>query len=198
LKFVGSLAAAIAVTWLVAEPSFTQAQASVLFLTAFAVGLWISEAVPPFSVGLFIIAYLALALGSSLFTDDPQDVKVYVNTFSSPVVWLMMGGFYLASAMTKTKPDADLIRLTLKVCGADPRRILFGLMTVTMVFSMLISNTATTAMVIAALTPLLTKLGKGSPVAKGLVLGIPVAATTGGMATILGSPPNAIAVGAPA
>ncbi len=196
LKVAGAFAAAIAVTWLVAESSFTSAQASVLFLTAFAVGLWITEAVPPFSVGLFIIAYLALALGSSLFTDDPQDVRVYVNTFSSPVVWLMMGGFFLASAMTKTKLDADLIRLTLKVCGADPRRILFGLMTVTMVFSMLISNTATTAMVIAALTPLLTKLGKASPVAKGLVLGIPVAATTGGMATILGSPPNAIAVGA--
>jgi sodium-dependent dicarboxylate transporter 2/3/5 len=69
-------------------------------------------------------------------------------------------------------------------------------MMVTMVFSMLISNTATTAMVIAALTPLLVRLGKQSPVAKGLVLGIPISATTGGMATILGSPPNAIAVGA--
>jgi sodium-dependent dicarboxylate transporter 2/3/5 len=69
-------------------------------------------------------------------------------------------------------------------------------MTATMALSMLISNTAATAMVIAALTPLLASLGKESPVAKGLVLGIPVAATTGGMATILGSPPNAIAVGA--
>ena len=196
MKFAASLLAALLVTWLVTEPSFSQAQTSVVFLAAFSIGLWVTEAVPPFSVGLFIIAFLALALGSSMFTDAPQDVRVYVNTFSSPVVWLMMGGFFLASAMTKTKLDADLIRVTLKVCGDNPRRVLFGLMMVTMVFSMLISNTATAAMVIAALTPLLATLGKESPVAKGLVLGVPIAATTGGMATILGSPPNAIAVGA--
>ena len=196
LKFLGSLIAALAVTWLVAEPSFSQAQTYVLFLLCFSVALWLTEAVPPFAVGLFILAYLAFTLGSELFTSEPQDVRIYLNTFSSPVVWLMMGGFFLASAMTKTKLDADLIRITMKVCGSKPRRILFGLMTVTMVFSMLISNTATTAMVIAALMPLLVKLGKQSPIAKGLVLGIPIAATTGGMGTIIGSPPNALAVGA--
>jgi sodium-dependent dicarboxylate transporter 2/3/5 len=108
----------------------------------------------------------------------------------------MMGGFFLASAMTKTRLDADLIRITMKVCGSDPKRVLFGLMMVTMVFSMLISNTATTAMVIAALMPVLVKLGRQSPVGKGLVLGVPIAATTGGMGTIIGSPPNALAVGA--
>jgi solute carrier family 13 (sodium-dependent dicarboxylate transporter), member 2/3/5 len=111
------------------------------------------------------------------------------------VIWLMLGGFFLASAMTKTRLDADLIRVTLRICGSDPKRVLFGLMTVTMFFSMLISNTATTAMVVAALLPMLAPLGKGSPVAKGLILGIPIAATTGGMGTILGSPPNAIALG---
>ena len=196
LEFFGSLAAALLATWLVTEPSFMHAQVSVLFLLAFSVGLWITEAVPPFSVGLLIIGYLALALGSPLFADEPQDIRIYANTFSSSVIWLMMGGFFLAAAMTKTKLDADIIRLTLRVCGDRPRRVLFGLMMITMLFSMLISNTATTAMVVAALTPLLARLGKGSPVAKGLVLGIPIAATTGGMATILGSPPNAIAVGA--
>jgi sodium-dependent dicarboxylate transporter 2/3/5 len=195
LKFLGSLAAALALTWLVAEPSFTQAQLSVLFLLWFSVGLWITEAVPPFAVGFFILAFLAYALGSTLFTDAPQEVRIYLNTFSSPVIWLMIGGFLLASAMTKTKIDADIIRITMRVCGTGPKRLLFGLMAVTMVFSMLISNTATTAMVMAALMPILLKLGKGSPTAKALVLGIPIAATTGGMGTILGSPPNAIAVG---
>jgi len=51
-------------------------------------------------------------------------------------------------------------------------------------------------MVIAAMMPLLVKLGRQSPIAKGLILGIPIAATTGGMGTIIGSPPNAVAVGA--
>ena len=195
-KFLGSLAAALLASWLISEPEFTYSQDAVLFLLAFSVSLWVTEAVPAFSVGLFILGYLGLALGSSLFTDAPQDIRIYANTFSSSVVWLMMGGFFLAAAMTKTRLDADLIRLTMKVCGDHPRRVLFGLMLVTMSFSMLISNTATAAMVIAALAPLLARIGKGSPVAKGLVLGIPIAATTGGMATILGTPPNAIAVGA--
>jgi solute carrier family 13 (sodium-dependent dicarboxylate transporter), member 2/3/5 len=196
LPFLISLIVALGLTWVVREPSFSQAQTYVLFLLWFSVGLWLTEAIPPFAVGLFIIAYLAFTLGSELFTTSPQDVKIYVNTFSSSVIWLMMGGFFLASAMTKTRLDADLIRFTMKVCGSDPKRVLFGLMMVTMVFSMLISNTATTAMVIAALMPLMVKLGKQSPVAKGLILGIPIAATAGGMGTIIGSPPNAIAVGA--
>jgi solute carrier family 13 (sodium-dependent dicarboxylate transporter), member 2/3/5 len=195
INFSISLLAALAITFLVRDPSYTQAQSYVLFLLVFSVGLWLTESVPPFAVGLFIIAYLVFTLGYKLFTSTPMDVKIYVNTFSSSVIWLMMGGFFLASAMTKTKLDADLIQITMKVCGTNPKHVLFGLMMVTMVFSMLISNTATTAMVIAALMPLLLKLGKGSSTAKALILGIPIAATTGGMGTLIGSPPNAIAAG---
>jgi solute carrier family 13 (sodium-dependent dicarboxylate transporter), member 2/3/5 len=194
IHFLLSFLVALVLTWLVKEPTYTEAQTYVLFLLLLSVGLWLTEAVPAFTVGLFIIAYLVFSLG--LFIAKPMDVKIYMNTFSSSVIWLMMGGFFLASAMTKTKLDADLIQITMKVCGTNPKRILFGLMTVTMVFSMLISNTATTAMVIAALMPLLLRLGKASPVGKALILGIPIAATTGGMATVIGSPPNAIAVGA--
>ena len=192
--FLLSFFIAILLTWLLRESSFSEAQTYVLFLLVFSVGLWLTEAVPPFAVGLFIIAYLVFTLG--YFSTIPQDVKIYVNTFSSSVIWLMMGGFFLASAMTKTKIDADIIQITLKVCGANPRRILLGLMLLTMIFSMLISNTATTSMVVAALMPLLLKLGKESPISKALILGIPIAATIGGMGTIIGSPPNAIAAGA--
>jgi solute carrier family 13 (sodium-dependent dicarboxylate transporter), member 2/3/5 len=194
--FLGSLLTALVITGLVRESSYSQAQTYVLFLLVFSAGLWLTEAVPPFAVGLFIIAYLVFTLGYEKFTSNPVDIKIYMNTFSSSVIWLLMGGFFLASAMTKTKLDADLIQITMKVCGAKPKHILLGLMMVTMIFSMLISNTATTAMVIAALMPLLLKLDKGSPTRKALILGIPIAATTGGMGTIIGSPPNAIATGA--
>lgn len=195
-NFVISLVAAAGITWLLHEPSFTQAQTSVLFLLMFAVGLWLTEATPPFAVGLLIIAFLVFALGYEKFTDAPVDVKVYLNTFSSSVIWLMMGGFFLAMAMTKTELDVSLIQLTLKVCGTNPKRVLFGLMMMTLVFSMLISNTATTAMVIAAVMPLLLRLGSNSTARKAFLLGVPIAATTGGMGTIIGSPPNAIAAGA--
>jgi sodium-dependent dicarboxylate transporter 2/3/5 len=194
--FLISFFAALGFTILLKEASFSQSQSYVMFLLFLSVSLWITEAVPPFAVGLLIIAFLVLMLGYDTFNSNPQDIKVYANTFSSSVIWLMMGGFFLASAMTKTKLDDDLIHMTMKVCGTNPKWILFGLMLVTMIFSMLISNTATTAMVIAALVPLLNKLGKKSTTSKALILGVPIAATTGGMGTLIGSPPNAIAAGA--
>ena len=196
IAFVLSLGLAILLTFAIRDPQFSDSQMYVLFLLFFSVGLWITEAIPPFSVGLFILAFLTFSLGNPRFNSEPQNIAKYVNTFSSSVIWLMLGGFFLASALTKTGLDADLFRFTLRISGATPRRILIGLMITTMIASMLMSNTATTAMVIASVMPLLTKLGKQSPLSKALLVGIPIAASVGGMGTIIGSPPNLIAAGA--
>ena len=69
-------------------------------------------------------------------------------------------------------------------------------MTTTAIISMLMSNTATTAMMIATVSPIFASLDKKSNFSKALLLGIPTAASIGGMGTIIGSAPNAIAVGA--
>jgi solute carrier family 13 (sodium-dependent dicarboxylate transporter), member 2/3/5 len=196
IKFLLSLVLAAGITILIKEPGFTDSQVYVLFLLFFAVGLWLTEAIPAFAVSLFIIAFLVFALGNKYFNSAPENVAQYVNTFSSSVIWLMLGGFFLAAAMTKTKLDQALFRMTLKISGRNPRNLLIGLMLTTMVASMLMSNTATTAMVLAAVMPLLISLGKKSGFAKALLLGIPIAAATGGIGTIIGTPPNAIAVGA--
>src|SRR5678815_5057171 len=90
----------------------------------------------------------------------------------------------------------DRFRYTLKISGTNPRNLLIGLMSTTMIASMLMSNTAATAMVIASIMPLLNTLGTKSGLSKALLLGVPIAATTGGMGSIIGSPPNLIAVGA--
>ncbi len=196
IYFLLSLVMALGLTFLLKEPGFTDSQVYVLFLLFFAIGLWLTEAIPPFAVSLFIIAFLIFALGNKYFNSQPEDIAKYVNTFSSSVIWLLLGGFFLAAAMTKTKLDETLFRITLKISGTNPRNLLIGLMFTTMVASMLMSNTATTAMVIAAVMPLLASLGKKSGFAKALLLGIPIAASTGGMGTIIGTPPNAIAAGA--
>ena len=196
LFFIASLASALLLTLWLAEPQFNDSQTYVLFLLFFAIGLWLTEAIPPFSVGLFILAFLVFALGNPWFNSEPVEIAKYVNTFSSSVIWLMLGGFFLASALTKTGLDSKLFRFTLHISGTTPRRILLGLMVTTMVASMLMSNTATTAMVVAATMPLLTKLGKGSGLTRALLVGIPLAASVGGMGTIIGSPPNLIAAGA--
>jgi solute carrier family 13 (sodium-dependent dicarboxylate transporter), member 2/3/5 len=196
LYFLLSFIAALVLTLLLKEPSFTTTQLYVLFLLFFAMGLWFTEAVPPFAVSILIIAYLVFMLGNKNLNASPENIEKYVTTFSSSVIWLMLGGFFLASAMTKTKLDEALFKFTLKISGTNPRNLLIGLMSTTMIASMLMSNTASTAMVITSVMPLLNSLGNKSGLAKALLLGVPVAATTGGMGTIIGSPPNLIATGA--
>ncbi|MFL5729289.1 MAG: SLC13 family permease [Cytophagaceae bacterium] len=192
--FTASLITALLLTWLLKQPGFTDSQMYTLFLLFFSIGLWVTEAIPAFAVSLFIMAYLVFAMGNEHFNAHPEKIDKYVNTFSSSTIWLFLGGFFISSAMTKTRLDEELLRLTLRISGTKPQNILIALMATTMIGSMLMSNTATTAMIVAALMPLLNSLGK-SGTSKALLLGVSVAATTGGMATIIGSPPNAVAVG---
>jgi sodium-dependent dicarboxylate transporter 2/3/5 len=195
IYFALSFIIALVLTFLIKEPGFTQSQVYVIFILLFSIGLWATEAIPAFAVSLLIISYLVFALGNKHFNSAPEDISHYVHTFSDSIIWLLLGGFFLAKAMAKTKLDEALFRFTLKVAGTNPRKLLIGIMAATMVASMLLSNTATTTMVLAALMPLLKSLDKKSGIAKALLLGIPLASTTGGMATIIGTPANAIAVG---
>jgi sodium-dependent dicarboxylate transporter 2/3/5 len=173
VAFLLSFTIALALTLFLKEPQFSDSQVYVLFLLFFSIGLWATEAIPPFSVGLFILAFLAFSLGNPRFNSEPQDIAKYVNTFSSSVIWLMLGGFFLAAALTRTGLDADLLKFTLRVAGARPRKIFAGLMITTMFASMMMSNTAITAMVIAAIMPLLNHLGNDSRFSKALLIGIP-------------------------
>jgi len=196
ISFILCFVAALGITFFLKEPGFTDSQVYVIFLLFFSIGLWLTEAIPAFAVSLFIISYLVFALGNKHFNSAPENIEHYVRTFSDSIIWLLLGGFFLAKAMAKTKLDEALFKFTLKVAGTNPRNLLIGIMGTTMLASMLLSNTATTTMVLAALMPLLKSLDKKSGVAKALLLGIPLAATAGGMATIVGTPANAIAVGA--
>jgi len=195
LKFLVSLAVAIGMVFLLRQPEFTDSQLYVIFLLFFAIGLWITEAIPAFAVSLFIIAFLVFAMGNKHFNSAPENIEKYVTTFSSGVIWLMLGGFFLALAMKKTKLDERFFQFAVRISGTNPRNLLFGLMMTTMFTSMVMSSAAATAMVVAAITPLLTSLGKKSGVTKALLLGVPLSAMVGGMGTIIGTSANVIAVG---
>src|SRR4030095_7019326 len=117
--FLISFAVAAALTFLLKEPGFTDSQVYVLFLLFFAVGLWLTEAIPAFAVSLFIIAYLVFALGNKYFNSEPENIEEYVQTFSDSIIWLLLGGFFLAKAMAKTKLDETLFRVTLKIAGSN-------------------------------------------------------------------------------
>jgi sodium-dependent dicarboxylate transporter 2/3/5 len=194
------LAVALAVwaVWRWSAGVFPPAQQAVLFLFLLAVGLWITEAVPAFAVGLLIMGYLVFALGTTLITPEPWDVAPYLNTWSSPVIWLMLGGFFMAEGLARTGLDRRLFALAIRPAGVRPERVLLAVMLTSGIASMFISNTSTTVLMIGAVLPLVRQLGRYEPFARALVVAIPLAASVGGMGTIIGSPPNAIAAGAAA
>jgi len=194
--FIGNVLIALVLTYFIDLPGAAPAAQYVLFLLILSVGLWLTEAIPPFAVGIFIIAYLVFVLGSDYFLEVPMNAERYVSTWTSNVIWLLLGGFFLAEGMQRVELDKALFRFTVKRFGSDPTRLLFGLMMMTALASMVMSNTATSAMMITSILPLARSLGKEAPMTKSLLIGIPAAASVGGLGTIIGSTPNAIAVGA--
>ncbi|QBA64770.1 SLC13 family permease [Muriicola soli] len=185
-------------TYSMYEPSLDQAQIYVLFLLFLAIGLWVTEAIPPFAVGLLVFGFLIFAMNSHYSNVDPENVKEhyigYINSWSSSVIWLMLGGFFIAEAMSKTQLDKVVFRMSVSRMGTSPKSVLLGLMLTTALFSMIMSNTATTAMMIASVLPFLNTIEKTAPMSKAILIGIAGAATIGGMGTLIGSPPNAIAI----
>ncbi|MCB0629457.1 MAG: DASS family sodium-coupled anion symporter [Lewinella sp.] len=200
IYFLLSILIALWITHGLKDDNFTLPQIYVLFLLFFSIGLWVTEAIPPFAVGIMIVGFLVFFLGNPEINhpDGPNYIRVetFVHTWSNSVIWLMLGGFFLAEGMKKTGLDFDVFKFSISRFGDNPRYILLGIMLATACASMVMSNTATTAMMIASVMPLLRELDDDAPFAKSLLLGIPAAAAIGGMGTIIGSPPNAIVVDA--
>lgn len=183
----------------------TLIQHRLLAIFALAALLWVLEPVPVFATSILIITLELIMIsdkGLHLFRTPPVghemgDMMLYTDilgAFSSPIIILFMGGFSLAISASKYELDNNLARVLLKPFGTEPRYIMLGLMLITAAFSMFMSNTATTVMMLALLAPIVASVPKGDIGIKALVLCVPIAANTGGMATPIGTPPNAIAL----
>ena len=194
IQFLAVIGLSLFLTNWISDESYTDTAYYTLMLLFISVGLWITEAIPPFAVAILIMGYLIFALGSEFFNEDPIDATKYTNTLSSPIIWLLLGGFFLSQGMQKTRLDLSVFNFAANVFGSHPNKMLLGLMLTTLFSSMILSNTAATAMMIASVLPFIRSLEKGAPIAKAILIGIPTAATIGGMGTIIGSPPNAVAV----
>ena len=115
-------------------------------------------------------------------------------TFANPIIILFLGGFILAIAATKSGLDVLLARTLIKPFGKKSENVLLGFLLITGTFSMFVSNTATAAMMLTFLTPVFAALPANGKGRIALTMSIPVAANLGGMATPIGTPPNAIAL----
>ncbi|HDI3207513.1 TPA: SLC13 family permease [Vibrio cholerae] len=183
----------------------TLVQHRLLAIFLLAALLWVLEPVPVFATSILIIALELIMISDKglhgFRVPDPHhslgELLKYTDifsAFSSPIIILFMGGFALAIAASKYELDNNLARVLLKPFGHQPKYIMLGLMLITSVFSMFMSNTATTVMMLALLGPIVASAPKGDLGIKALVLCIPIAANTGGIATPIGTPPNAIAL----
>jgi solute carrier family 13 (sodium-dependent dicarboxylate transporter), member 2/3/5 len=158
---------------------------------------WITEPVPIYVTGILASLLCALLLGplAPPFGAESLDYTSFLSPFASPVVVLMFGGFVMARVFSANNLDLEFCRFSLSRFGSKPGRVLFGMMTLTAVMSMWMSNTATTAIMIATILPIVRVLPKGSNLSRAFLLGIPFAANIGGLGTPIGTPPNAIAIG---
>jgi solute carrier family 13 (sodium-dependent dicarboxylate transporter), member 2/3/5 len=194
--FIGNLVIALIITYFFRQLGYGDAVDFVFLISILAIGLWVTEAIPPFAVGIFIISMLLIGFGTDFIIDESAPVDMFIGTWTSNVIWLLLGGFFLAQGMKEAELDRSLFKFTIRRFGAKPEQLLMGLMFVTALASMVMSNTATTAMMVSSILPLIHVLGEKSNYSRALLTGIPAAASVGGLGTIIGSTPNAIAVGA--
>ncbi len=122
----------------------------------------------------------------------PGKAADYMATLANPIIILFLGGFMMAEAAVKYNFDKNLTRYLLKPFGSSPNLVMLGLMLITAVLSAFMSNTATTAMMMTVILPLLAQCSKTDRYRTALALSIPIAANIGGIATPIGTPPNAI------
>ena len=134
--------------------------------------------------------------GHRLVNYQPNSYTDYLGTLANPIIILFLGGFMLAGASVKYNLDKNLTRYLLSPFGSKPRFIILGLMLVTAALSAFMSNTATAAMMVTVILPIIAQLEPGDRFKFGLALSVPIAANIGGITTPIGTPPNAIVIAA--
>ncbi|MDR2401369.1 MAG: anion permease, partial [Deferribacteraceae bacterium] len=175
---------------------------SVAAVTALMAVWWITEAIPiPATALLPILLYPALGV-----LKPSQATTAYANE----VVYLFIGGFFLAVAMEHWNLHRRIALQTVRIVGTSPSHMVLGFMIAVAFLSMWISNTACAVMmvpigiaVISQITGLSIKdIHNGKPenkkstnFAKALMIGVAYAASIGGVATLIGTPPNSIMKG---
>ena len=182
--------------------ALTVVQQRVIALFVFAALMWMFEIIPNWatSVLIIVVALLTVSDKGLGFFCNPEfgqlvSYKKIMSSFADPVVMLFLGGFVLAIMAERFGLDVTLAKSLLSIFGTKPKMVLLGFLTIISVFSMFMSNTATAAMMLAFLAPVLHKLPSDDRGKIGLALSIPIAANLGGIGTPIGTPPNATAKG---
>ncbi|UOO78053.1 DASS family sodium-coupled anion symporter [Neisseria sp. Dent CA1/247] len=151
--------------------------------------LWFTEAVH-ITVTALMVPILAVVLGF-----PEMDIKKAMSSFADPIIYIFFGGFALAAALHMQRLDRKIAVWLLSLSGGNMKAAVLMLFAVTAFLSMWISNTATAAMMLPLAMGMMDHLDKEKErnTYVFVLLGIAYCASVGGLGTIVGSPPNAIA-----
>ncbi|MEL7341702.1 MAG: SLC13 family permease, partial [Bacteroidota bacterium] len=168
---------------------------AVISLASWMIIWWVTEAVSISITALIPLTFFPL-LGIA-------DIKTVAASYGSPIIFLFFGGFVMALALEKVNLHRRIALSIIRITGTTPDRVVLGFMIATAFLSMWISNTATTVVMLPiALSVIQLLINDQDGFTKGdrnfaltIMLGIAYAANVGGIATIIGTPPNTIMVG---
>ena len=168
-----------------------------LSLLLFIAILWLTEAIH-ITITALLIPVLAVALGMPSDTGGELSAittKTALSTFADPIIFLFFGGFALATALHVQKLDRKIAMWIISMSGGNLGIAILAICAVTAILSMWISNTATAAMMLPLALGLLSHFDveKERKTFVFILLAIAYSASIGGLGTIVGSPPNAIA-----
>ena len=165
---------------------------AVLAVTVFVATWWITEAIPIPATSLIPLVLLPLTGGT--------DEKVASSAYADPIVFMYMGGFIIALAIEKWSLHKRIAMTIISMMGSNSNRIILGTMIATSFISMWISNAATALMMLPIVLALIQEIKEAQflkpesahKFGKALLLTVAYSASIGGLATLIGSVPNAV------
>ena len=176
-------------------PSITgldHAPRAVLAVTVFVATWWITEAIPIPATSLIPLILLPLTGGT--------DEQVASSAYADPIVFMYMGGFIIAVAIEKWNLHRRIAMTIISMMGSSSNHVILGTMIATAFISMWISNAATALMMLPIALALIEEIktakflspASAQKFSKALLLTIAYSASIGGLATLIGSVPNAV------
>lgn len=213
LIYIMTAVASVAMYYLLpADMNELSRRTATIFLAAAI--LWSTEALPLYATSLCVLGLEILFLAADggiagiLPARSAMPLKPggsdylqfgaveFLKSFSSPIIVLFLGAFLLSAAVTKHGLDRVIAARVLQPFISRPKWLIFAILGITAFFSMWMSNTATTAMMLAIVAPLMRALPDKDTFHRAVILAVPFGANVGGIGTPIGTPPNAVALAA--
>lgn len=148
---------------------------------------WVTEAVEIEATALLPLVIFPLSGGLGIST--------VAESYGNPFIFLFLGGFIIGLAIEKWHLHKRIALKVISIVGANQKKVILGFMISTAFLSMWISNTATSIMMLPIGYSVISQFEESGSFGRNLMLGIAYAASIGGMATLIGTPPNIVFAG---